>query len=326
MGRATIPFAIVLAFLACATGAGAEVPEGTWLAYQGTLKVTTQREGEEPRELSAALQVKYLGLGEEVLLLRSADFKEDKDLSVREAVTLDISGGRRPSPVFPVEDRVFRVSPVLFKYLPLWTLSLRAGRLHVLFFPEPKDVKFISAVGFDPKKNGGDSHIANGKTTFFIDRVEVPFEITKLEVVSGPLLFKHRLEGKLGEDSVEHVRVEIDLKRDEAQDLDAAAFKGLAAEARELKEIERALFASLDGDAAEAKAAAFKKAHPESRLAPFAAGLAAQADTVRKIAGERKLYGKPALDFTLPDLSGKPVTLSALLPGKVTLLSFWAVG
>lgn len=56
-------------------------------------------------------------------------------------------------------------------------------------------------------------------------------------------------------------------------------------------------------------------------LLSLAAGCSAPS---REVDITGRWLGKPAADFTLSDLDGQSVTLSALR-GKVVLLSFWAV-
>jgi len=335
--------------------------EGAWIPYQGHLRVRTQRAGEEPEELVASVKLTYLGLGpaggdgtqgnQKTVLLRSSESSGEKDLAVSEAVSLLALPGGEVRPLCPLEDRAARVSPLTFKHLPLWIFppladfrppqGKRPTRLHVLF-PEPREV----LANYRIEEGGLHLKIEAlpGQTlTLLQDGVESPFHLTSLKQayrLSRPpeapdrallLHFESSLEGRFpqADGAVDLIRAEVKLSRIDAEwqyRLEEGRWNELRAQARELEEIERTLFSSLDPDAGESRAAAFGKEHPGGPLTRFAAGLALQAEAVRPIAQERRLYGKPAPDFTLRDLSGKEVTLSRILPGKITLLSFWSVG
>jgi len=337
-----------------AAGGPLQVSEGDWLLYKGTLKASRKSAGESSENLSASLEVAYLGLGpaagasggREALLVRSAESQDDASIAASEAVSLVLGSDLAARPVHPIEDRASRVSPLFFNHLPLglfpalgdaaqreWTAP---ARLHVLFH-EPKEVAASHRIEA-PDLAGAVRYTVEAKgqkVSFLRDRTEVPFEIAALKQAwtlspsKGQLLrFESRLEGKLlgDEDAAVLVQVEIDLALSQPQRVEGGRWAKLKAEARSLQEIEAALFADFNVERAQAKAQAFEKEASGSRLARFAAGLARQADDVAPIAQERRLYGKPAPDFTLRDLEGKEVTFSKILPGKITLLSFWSVG
>ncbi len=336
--RSLAAFALLPSLLAAgergqAAGAGGaslfKVEEGSWHSYKGTLKVITQKAGDEPEELLASLEEAYVGLGppgpqQEVLLVRTGESPVGQELATHEAVTLVAAPDATCRAKLPLADRATRVSPVLFNHLPL------------SIFPSLSDL--TPRQWRAPARPGTVSYAVEAdrgqKLSFVQNRVELLFEVAALQQVyhlsprEGRVLnFHSRLEGKvLAGESPVVLKVEVELTQNEALDLKGGKWTELLAEARQVQEIERSLFGSLDAEGAQAKASAFAKAHPGSRLSRFAAGLSQQADDVAPIAKERRLYQKPAPDFTLKDLSGKDVKLSSILPGKITLLSFWSVG
>ncbi len=334
--------------------------EGTLLIYKGTIKVTRRPPGDDPEEFSASLEVGYLALGEvpaggaagasrRVLLLRSGESQEEQDLTFSEAVSLLASPSLELRPEFPAEERAQRVSPFSFSYLPLGIFpSLTSAeprewkapaRLRLLF-SQSSELSFIHKV--EPGERAGTARYSlaaekGQRSVFLKDRVEVPFEVTGLNqayVVSpaeGRLLsFESRLGVRFPAGSppgeAEEMRLVIELVLSQSPRLTGDRLSKLEAEAELVREIERSLFVDWSPDVAESRASAFEKERSGSRLTPFASGLGRQAPAVWPIAGERRLYGKPAPDFTLSDLEGKPATLSALAPGKLTLLVFFSVG
>jgi hypothetical protein len=357
--RSLAAFALYLSFLAAgergqaADAGGAslfKVEEGSWLSYKGTLKVITQKAGDEPEELLASLEEAYVGLGppgpqQEVLLVRTGESPVGQELATHEAVTLVAAPGATFRAKLPLADRATRVSPVLFNHLPLSIFPALAdvtprqwrapARLQV-YLHEPREL--AASHRLQPAEPSGTVYAVEAdrgqKLSFVQNRVELLFEVAALQQVyhlsprEGRVLkFHSRLEGKvLAGESPVVLKVEVELTQNETLDLKGGKWTDLLAEARQVQEIERSLFGSLDAEGAQAKASAFAKAHPGSRLSRFAAGLSQQADDVAPIAKERRLYQKPAPDFTLKDLSGKDVKLSSILPGKITLLSFWSVG
>src|SRR5262245_7022133 len=101
-----------------------QVSEGSWLVYQGTLRVATRQGQEDSEDLLASLEAAYLGLSppgpsQEVLLARTAESTVGQELAIHEAVTLVPGPDASLSAKLPVEDRATRVSPVLFNSLPL---------------------------------------------------------------------------------------------------------------------------------------------------------------------------------------------------------------
>ncbi len=68
----------------------------------------------------------------------------------------------------------------------------------------------------------------------------------------------------------------------------------------------------------EASRALYDKLGPGAKNTPSARIMKARIDRMEKTA-----MGRPAPDFTLPDLQGNPVTMSKV-PGKIKLLDFWA--
>jgi hypothetical protein len=281
-----------------------------------------------------------------VLLVRTGESPVGQELATHEAVTLVAAPDGTFRAKLPLEDRATRVSPVLFNHLPLSIFppladvtprQWRAPAKLQVHLHEPRELAASHKV--EPAEPSGTvSYTVEAdrgqKLSFVRNRVELLFEVTGLKQVyqlsprdGGVLKFQSGLEGRIlaGEAPV-LLKVEVELTQNEALELKGAKWADLLAEARKVQDIERSLFASLDSEGAQAKASAFARAHPGSRLSRFAAGLSQQADDVAPIAKERRLYGKPAPDFTLKDLAGKDVKVSAILPGKITLLSFWSVG
>ncbi len=338
----------------------AAIGEGEWILYKGNLQAQQRRE-EESESLNMVLEVAYLGLGSkkpsgedaEVLLLRMGESPDENAAAVAEAVSLVADPARGLVADLPIQDRGTRVSPLLFKFLPLSIFPARADlpgpaenqparqgagktAIHVLFLEE-KELKLTRRV--EPDAATGPFSISvtaepGQRVSFLQDRVEVPFEIARLEKTYrlAPsktarrfdlLSFESRLEGKF---PGEELSLRIELTRSGVRTIEGAAWKQLQAEARALQEIERMIFQKLDPEGARVRVQTFEKEHPSGRLGRYAVGLGLQAENVWEIARERRLYGKTAPDFTLKDLGGKDVTLSKILPGKITLLSFWGVG
>ncbi len=365
VGRFMLVFTIFLSFAVslqesgARAGAGASplvrIGEGILLVYKGTIKVTRNQKEEAPETFSASLEVGYLGMGpaegkpgERVLLLRAGESQENEDLAFSEAVSLLSDRDFSLQAELPLDDRAQRVSWFPFNHLPLdvfppltsaepntWKLP---ARLHV-FTPERKELRAVHRVepaGKDPAVRYIVETEPDQIVKFVQDRVEIPFQVVRLEQVytlsPGPgrlLSFESGLQGKFlgaGAGEAEEMGVEIELTLSEAVKYEGSRWIELRAEAGLVLEIERALFGEWNPEAAEAKTAAFKKAHSHSRLERFVEGLARQVDAVWPVARERRLYGKPAPNFTLLDLSGEKVNFSSLLPGKVTMLSFWSVG
>ena len=336
------------------------IGEGTFLLYKGTLQVSRRQMDEDPEEFTASIEMGYLGLGpasldrsgpaavERVLLLRSGEFPDKEGPTFCEAVSLLASPGGGLRPELPVEDRAQRVSPFSFSHLPfdifprLASAEIREwkapARLESLF-TQTCELASRHRVEAGPRA-GTVRYLLEAERgqrgSFRRDRVEVPFEVVELSQVStispadGRLLsYRSRLGVRFpagaAPGEAEERRVDIDLVLSEAARPQGPRLAALLEEATLLLEIERSLFVDLSPEVAESKASAFEKAHPASRLAAFASGLGRQAPAVWPLASERRLYGKPAPDFTLPGLDGVPVTLSTLLEGKVTLLAFFSV-
>jgi len=338
-----------------------KIEEGEWLLYKGNLQVQ-QRRQEESDSLNLALEVAYLGLGSHaargdaasVLLLRRGESPDEGSAAATEAISLVADPARGLIADLPVHDRGLRVSPLLFKLMPLSIFPTKVDSyvprtasaerppraktpIHVLF-PEEKELMLTWwASEADPETKSWVVTVsaqAGQNVSFVQNRVEIPFEISRLErsyrlapskIASRPelLSFESRLEGKL---PGEEFKLHVELTRSEARRIEGPAWKLLQADARALQEIERTIFEKLDPKGARALVQAFEKERSGGRLARYAASLGDQADNVWDIVHERRLYGKTAPDFTLKDLDGKDVTLSKLLPGKITLLSFWGVG
>jgi hypothetical protein len=338
------------------------IAEGDWLLYRGVLKLETRRPEDEPEEVTVGLEVAYLGMGgsssssgaaggQEVLVLRSGESPDKKDVAVSEAVSCLARPDLSLEPRYPLEDRAARVSPFLFKHLPLGIFPALPAteRLEATEARSWKGPAALQVLSSKPRTLAASHRLepapagvlrytveaeAGQKSPLLEEGVEVVVEILRLKEVfdldpaRGRLLkFESSLEARMGPvQGAAQVRLSVELTQSEALKLEGSRWKQLLAEARQVEEIERTLFQALDPETAQSRAAAFKKEHAGSRLLPFAAGLSLQADEVRPIVRERRLYGKPAPDFTLMDLDGKEATLSALLPGKVTLLSFFEVG
>jgi peroxiredoxin len=336
------------------------IDKGVLLLYKGALKVSRRQMADERDDFSVSLEIGYLGLGDvpperpgagtlrRVLLLRSGESPDQEGPTFCEAVTLLAAPDLTFRTEIPAEDRAQRVSPFSFSHLPLGIFPRLEGaevrewkapaRMEVLF-SQTCELAMRHRVEAGPRAGTVRYRLeaeAGQRGAFRRDRVEVPFEVIELSQVhtispaDGRLLaFESRLGVRFpafalpGE--AEERRVEIDLVLSEASRPQEPRLAGLLREATLLREIERSLFVDLSPEVAESKAAAFEKEHPASHLAAFASGLGRQAPAVWPLASERRLYGKPAPDFTLPGLDGAPVTFSALLPGKVTLLAFFSL-
>lgn len=334
--------------------------EGSWQAFSGTLQVL-RTSGDQAEGLKAGLEIGYLALGrveagdQSLLLVRSGESTEGEGATFNEAVSLTVSPSGETKTKFPLEDRAERVSPLGFSYLPLsifpaipntepreWT---EKTRLSVLYH-EPVQVELRHRVA--PIAGAKDERflytrtaLPGQKLALSANRIEVPFEIESLVETftlrlefgtagrAAELLeFRSSLRGKLptSEGPPAVVTREIELSRNAAQTVQGEKWERLKAEARRVEEIERALFLNLDADGAESRQRSFEKEFPAGRFVRAVAGLTRQAEDVAPIAQERKLYGKPAPDFTLEDLEGKSVTLSKAAQGKITLLTFWSIG
>jgi len=283
---------------------------------------------------------------QKVLLLRDGEDPDAEGVASRELVSLLAGPDLRMRPEIPIEDRA-RISKVLFGYLPLGIFppltdararQWRAPAALPVLLCQAREMPCLHQVG--PAGTAGDilysvEAAAGQKTSFVQDRLEVPIELETLRLAwvltpaQGRLRsFESHLLGRVvdGRGPAAELAVDLELMRVEAQELAGQRWEKLRAEAGLARTVERILFADLKPDLAQSKAAAFEKERAGSRLVPFVAGLGRQGDDLRPIANERRLYGKPAPDFTLRDPEGHEWTLSKAIPGKVTLLTFWGLG